>query len=90
MESWLTSWEHCLLLQKTQILFPAPTQWFTMVSYLSSRESHTLFWLPLALHASGGHTNRQVLKYINKKKNIDVFIDIKWKSVNLCLKVLMS
>lgn len=40
--------EHLLLLQKTWIGFPAPTQWFTIIHNSSSTGSHTLLWPPLA------------------------------------------
>lgn len=39
LDRWLSNWEHWLLFLWTQVLFPAPTQWLTIICKSSPRTS---------------------------------------------------
>jgi hypothetical protein len=71
-ERWLSSKEHLLLLQRTQVQYPTPTWYFTTNCNSSTWGSKTLFCLPWA---AGTHyaqrsctENTQIHKIINSKR----------------------
>lgn len=44
MARWLSSQEHLLLSQRTQVGFPTPPWWLSAIYYASSRGCNALFW----------------------------------------------
>lgn len=79
---WLNSKEDSLLLQRTQVQFPAST-WLTTICNSSSKGTISLFWPPRALHDQGVHTCRQTthIKINGKSKQKDKDLRVLRKDV---------
>ena len=63
LERFLSSWEHLLLLQRTQIPFPVSTRPLTATCNSNSRDSNALFWPPWDSNVFGTYTYMRGTRY---------------------------